>query len=112
MRALLTLAAAAAFSLTGARARADVAAAEALFQEGRALLDQGNVDAACDKFESSQASEASSGTLLNLADCRLKQGRTATAWAQFVAAGRLAQVQNRAEHAAEAQRRLAGPTVQ
>lgn len=105
MRALLMLATATAFTLPSPRVLADVAAAEALFQRGRELLDRGQIDAACEKFESSQASEASSGTLLNLADCRLKQGRTATAWAQFVAARRLAQVQNRAEHAAEAERR-------
>lgn len=107
MRALPMLVAMAAFSLPSSRAFADVAAAEALFQQGRELLDQGRIDAACEKFESSQANEASSGTLLNLADCRLKQGRTATAWAQFVAAARLAMVQNRPEHAAEAERRSA-----
>lgn len=101
------LAALAAFTLPSPRAFADAAAAEALFQRGRELLDEGKVDAACEKFESSQASEASSGTLLNLADCRLKQGRTATAWAQFVAAARLAKVQSRPEHAAEAERRSA-----
>jgi hypothetical protein len=107
MRALPTLVAITAFTLPSTHALADVAAAEALFQQGRELLDQGQIDAACEKFESSQTSEASSGTLLNLADCRLKQGRTATAWAQFVAAGRLAKVQNRPEHAAEAERRSA-----
>jgi hypothetical protein len=104
-RAVPMLAAALALTLSSASARADIAAAEALFQQGRDLLDQGKVDAACEKFESSQASEASSGTLLNLADCRLRQGRTATAWAQFVAAERLAQVQSRPEHATEAARR-------
>jgi hypothetical protein len=106
-RAVPMLAAALALTLSSANARADIAAAEALFQQGRELLDQGKVDAACDKFESSQASEASSGTLLNLADCRVRQGRTATAWAQFVAAERLARVQSRPEHATEAARRRA-----
>lgn len=88
-------------------ASADPATAEALFQEGRALLDRGELDAACAKFESSQASEPSGGTLLNLADCRARQGRTATAWAHFVAAERLSKVQGRPEQAAEAQRRRA-----
>jgi hypothetical protein len=101
------LTAALALTLVSPGARADIAAAEALFQQGRELLDQGKIDAACEKFESSQASEASSGTLLNLADCRLRQGRTATAWAQFVAAERLSKVQNRQEHATEAGRRRA-----
>jgi hypothetical protein len=63
------------------------------------------VAAACAKFESSHASEPSGGTLLNLADCRSRQGRTATAWAHFVAAERLSQVQGRPEQAAEAGRR-------
>jgi tetratricopeptide (TPR) repeat protein len=84
---------------------ADPAAAEALFREGRALLERGELTAACEKLEASNALEASSGTLLNLADCRLKQGRTATAWAHFVSAERLAQNQSRAEQASEAKRR-------
>jgi serine/threonine-protein kinase len=88
-------------------AAADPATAEALFQEGRALLDRGELEAACAKFESSQASEPSGGTLLNLADCRARQGRTATAWAHFIAAERLSRVQGRPEQAAEAQRRRA-----
>lgn len=71
------------------------------------MLDRGELDAACAKFESSQASEPSGGTLLNLADCRARQGRTATAWAHFVSAERLSRVQGRPEQAAEAQRRRA-----
>jgi hypothetical protein len=92
---------------TAVPAAADPATAEALFQEGRALIDRGELDAACAKFEGSQASEPSGGTLLNLADCRARQGRTATAWAHFVAAERLSRVQGRQEQAAEAQRRRA-----
>lgn len=92
---------------TAAPASADPATAEALFQEGRALIDRGELEAACAKFEGSQASEPSGGTLLNLADCRARQGRTATAWAHFVAAERLSKVQGRPEQAAEAQRRRA-----
>jgi len=84
---------------------ADPAAAEALFREGRALLERGELTAACEKLEASNALEASSGTLLNLADCRLKQGKTATAWAHFVSAERLAQNQSRPEQAGEAKRR-------
>jgi hypothetical protein len=86
-------------------ARADPAMAEALFQQGRELLDRGELAAACAKFESSQASESSGGTLLNLADCRARQGKTATAWAHFVAAERLSELQGRSEQAAEARRR-------
>ena len=84
---------------------ADPAAAEALFQQGRELLERGELAAACAKFESSQASESSGGTLLNLADCRARQGKNATAWAHFVAAERLSELQGRSEQAAEARRR-------
>jgi tetratricopeptide (TPR) repeat protein len=86
-------------------AHADPAAAEALFREGRSLLERGELTSACEKLEASNALEASAGTLLNLADCRLKQGRTATAWAHFLSAGRLAQNQGRPEQASEAKRR-------
>jgi hypothetical protein len=88
-----------------ASALADPAAAEALFQDGRHALEQGDLDAACEKFEASLALEASSGTQLNLAACRAKQGRNATAWAHFVAAGRLANAQGRADHQLEASER-------
>jgi hypothetical protein len=89
----------------GSPAPADPAAAEALFQQGRALLERGELASACAKFESSQANEPSGGTLLNLADCRARQGKTATAWAHFVAAERLSGLQGRPEQAAEARRR-------
>lgn len=86
-------------------ARADPAAAEALFREGRALLERGDIALACDKLEASNALDPSAGTLLNLAACRLKQGKSATAWAHFVSAERVAQNQSRAEQALEAKRR-------
>lgn len=61
----------------------DKAAAEALFDEGRKLMDQKSYDAACAKFESSQRLAAGIGTLLYLADCYEKSGRVASAWATF-----------------------------
>jgi len=86
-------------------AHADPAAAEALFREGRALLERGEFNAACEKLEASNALESSAGTLLNLATCRLKQGKTATSWANFVSAERVARNQNRPDQALEAKRR-------
>lgn len=86
-------------------AHADPAAAEALFREGRALLQRGELAPACEKLEASNTLDPSAGTLLNLAACRLKQGRTATAWAHFLSAQRLAENQNRVEQASEAKRR-------
>lgn len=59
------------------------AAAEALFNEGRALIDAGSVAEGCKKLEASQALDPGTGTLLHLADCYEKTGRTATAWARF-----------------------------
>lgn len=77
--------------LHGALAYADDAAsAEALFREGRALIKAGKLEAGCDKLEASEKLESSVGTLLNLGDCREKQGRTATAWAAFRKAESLA----------------------
>jgi serine/threonine-protein kinase len=70
-------------ALHGGAAHAQSAGAEALFREGRTLIKQGKLDAGCDKLEASEKLESSVGTLLNLGDCREKQGRYATAWAAF-----------------------------
>src|SRR5262245_49072385 len=63
-----------ALALQSAAAIADPGTAEALFREARTLLEAGKVDEACEKFKASSESEPSSGTLLNLAACRLRQG--------------------------------------
>jgi len=59
------------------------AAAEALFAEGRSLVAAGNVREGCEKLEASQRLDPGTGTLIHLADCYEKLGRTATAWARF-----------------------------
>lgn len=61
----------------------DVAAAQALFEEGRALMQKNQFDQACAKFAESQRLGPAAGTLLNLGECYLKLGKTATAWATF-----------------------------
>jgi serine/threonine-protein kinase len=76
----------------------DKAAAEALFEEGRQLAQDGATAAACAKFEQSESLEPAAGTLLNLADCYEKLGRTASAW------GALRDATARAELAGEARR--------
>lgn len=91
--------------LTGVARAQDPAAAEVLFQEGRRLMAEGRVAAGCEKLKESFALDAMSGTLLNLADCYEKAGKTATAWARFRNAASLAQSQNKLEQAAEANRR-------
>jgi hypothetical protein len=75
---------------------------EALFRHGRQLLDQGKVTEACEKFAASQAADPAVGTLLNLAACHERDGRTATAWSEFTDAGGQAAAANdktRAEYA-------------
>jgi hypothetical protein len=91
-------------SLMDRPAKADLATAEALFREGRELLGQGKVAEACLKFAESQRQDPSPGTLLNLAACHARQGKTASAWAEFLAAKRAAQTAGRSELAEEAQR--------
>lgn len=73
-----------------APAHADSAAAEALFRDGRALIKAGKLKEGCDKIAASEKLESSVGTLLNLGDCREKQGRLASAWAAFREAEALA----------------------
>ncbi len=82
-------------------------AAEQLFRDGRQLLKDGKVDQACDKFEQSRAVELKAGTSLNLADCRERQGRFATAWELFLETKALAARQNDTVVVAEATRRAA-----
>jgi len=90
---LLTLALCALFSLSShaQTSAADKAAAEALFDEGVALLSKGKYEAACKKLEDSERVDSGIGTLLYLADCYEKLGRTASAWATFRAAASKAQ---------------------
>lgn len=59
------------------------AAAEALFDDGVELLKKGDLEAACQKLESSQKIDPGVGTLLYLADCYEKRNLTASAWATF-----------------------------
>jgi hypothetical protein len=66
------------------------AAAEALFQTGRELIDSGDAAAACPKFEASQRLDPALGTMLHLADCYDRIGKFASAWALFEEAASLA----------------------
>lgn len=64
----------------------DPAAAEALFQEGRRLIKADEVLAACSKFDESLRLDPAIGTLINVAACQERLGRTATAWQHWRAA--------------------------
>ncbi len=59
------------------------ALAETRFREASEAFDAGRVDEACTAFDASLRLFPTLGTLLNLALCREKQGKTASAWIDF-----------------------------
>lgn len=66
------------------RARADGgSAANALFDEGRRLMEARKYAQACPKFVDSQKLDPGVGTMLNLAVCYEKNGQTASAWSEY-----------------------------
>jgi hypothetical protein len=76
-------------ALSSAPASAQSAAqAETLFREGRALMAAHKYAEACSSFATSQRLDPAATTLLNLADCREKNGQLASAWGLFVDVGR------------------------
>jgi hypothetical protein len=77
-----------------AQPAADKAAADALFNEGKKLIGQGDDAAACEKFEASLAKLTQLGTRIALASCYEKLGRTASAWGAFRAAAAAASKAN------------------
>jgi hypothetical protein len=76
------------------------------FLQGKALMEQGRTAEACDKFAESLGLERRGGTLLNLAVCREKQGRYATALRLFHEARERAVKDARADRAAVAEERI------
>lgn len=57
--------------------------ADALFTEGKQLMEQGKFVEACDKLAESDALDPAIGTLGLLATCHEQQGRIATAWREY-----------------------------
>lgn len=68
-------------------ARADdtdrLATATSLFEEGQRLVQADRASEACPMFEESYRLEPANGTLINLADCYERVGKTASAWLRF-----------------------------
>jgi hypothetical protein len=85
---------------------ADKSLATQLFKEGRTLVDQGKYTEGCRKLEESQRLDPGGGTLLNLALCHEKEGRTATAWAEFTEALGIARKDDRPQRAEIAQQHI------
>lgn len=79
-----------AMAITPAIARAQdgppdvVTRADALFEEGRRLLDEGKFVEACDRLSESDRLDPSVGTLGLLASCHEKRGLLATAWREYL----------------------------
>jgi hypothetical protein len=77
-------------TLAARAAQADVtpdrAAAEALAVTASALVKKGEIREGCAKFAASARIDPTARRVLNLADCQLKAGLTATAWLSFVEA--------------------------
>lgn len=57
--------------------------ADALFNEGKLLMEQGKFVEACDKLAESDSLDPAIGTLGLLATCHEQQGRIATAWREY-----------------------------
>lgn len=76
-----------------------------LFEEARTLAKQGKWEEACPKFAQSQKLDPAGGTLLNLANCYEKVGKTASAWVLFMEAEADARKSQRRRRAEEANRR-------
>ncbi len=75
----------------------DLAAAEVLFNDGQKLFDAGKIHEACDKFQESYTQDPAIGTMINLARCHEKEGKTASAWAEYKTVETLASRANQAQ---------------
>lgn len=76
--------------LARAQSNADLAAADAAFNEALQLMDAGDFAQACPKLEQSQKLAPASGTLLNLGDCYEQLARLPSAFRSFSKAAALA----------------------
>src|SRR5437762_12184782 len=85
----------------------DAAAAEALFREGRALMDAGNYAAACPELEESYSQDPGTGTLLALGICQEHAGHTASAWATYAEVATRAKADGRADREQAAREHMA-----
>lgn len=93
MRAWLSIViVAGALTRASAQGANDEAIALALFNEGRALAEAGDLAHACPKFEAADRLTGWLGVELNLADCYARLGRTASAWVVFRKAAAKAEV--------------------
>ncbi|WP_437878272.1 hypothetical protein [Sorangium sp. So ce513] len=81
------------------------AQADALLAEGKQLMKKGKLAEACPKIEESYRLSQRSSTLLALAGCHEKQGKIATAWAEYIDLGAAARKEGNKRLEADAKAR-------
>lgn len=90
-----------------AQSGGDAALAETLFQDGKKLMEAEKYVDACPKLAESHKLDPSGGTILVLAVCYEKGGRTASAWAAYQEALSFAKRDHRDEREQRAKERIA-----
>lgn len=86
---IIWLSALALFFLREQGASGQDAAAEALLQEGKTQIAQGKLDAGCTTFAKALELLKHPRIRINLADCREKQGKFASAWVEYIETRRM-----------------------
>jgi len=85
----------------------DATLAEALFREGRTLMDAGDFARACPKLQESYAQDPGTGALFALARCHEKSARLASAWTLYSQVASRARAEGRADRERAARERSA-----
>jgi hypothetical protein len=88
----------------------DQALAQTLFDEALKLMEKGNFASACPKLAESQRLDPGGGTVFNLAMCREKEGKLASAWSAYNESLSLSIRDGRKDRETAARDRLAGIT--
>jgi len=91
-----------AWSVT-AQSQTHEAVAEALFTEGKQLYTEGRYSEACEKLAQSHKADPAGGTVLLLAMCYEKEGRSASAWVKYAEALAIARRDGRTDRAERAE---------
>jgi hypothetical protein len=104
-RAALIAAMATVTATARAQGAGEQAAAEALFKQGRDLMNAGRFAEACPMLAESERLDPAAGTLLNLATCYERNGQLASAWATYKDAATAAQRADQQERAQLARRK-------